>query len=96
MLTTSETTFDFIYNSELTGEEVNKKMAFGENIPTPIGDIIVIPNTEEKLNLVNKLISIKINSSDDVAEKYKEKIIITKLKMLKQLNRAINLKKMLN
>ena len=48
VLITSETTFNFIYNSELTGEEVNKKMVFGKNISTPIGDIIVIPNTEKK------------------------------------------------
>ncbi len=74
----SETTFDFIYESETTGEEVVvDKMFFGKNVSTPIGDIIVTPNTDKISDFIAQSVFIKIKPLDKVAEKYKSKILIS-------------------
>ncbi|WP_396601115.1 GumC family protein [Algibacter sp. R77976] len=74
---TSETSFNFIYNSRLTGEEVSEKMFFGRNVPTPISDIIITPNIENLSNLVGQTIYVQINSIDKIAERYRSKIRIS-------------------
>ena len=66
----SETSFNYIYNSRRTGETISENMFFGKNVTTPIGDIIVTPNTNNISKLVGKTIGIKIRSLDRVAEKY--------------------------
>ncbi|WP_298555635.1 polysaccharide biosynthesis tyrosine autokinase [uncultured Algibacter sp.] len=77
ILITSETKFDFIYKSSVTGEDVVNKMSFGKNVKTPIGDIVVTPNTNKISNFVNQAVYIKIISLDKVAEKYKNSIRIS-------------------
>ena len=66
----SETSFNYIYNSRRTGETISENMFFGKNVTTPIGDIIVTPNTNNISKLIGKTIGIKIRSLDRVAEKY--------------------------
>ncbi|WP_339895691.1 polysaccharide biosynthesis tyrosine autokinase [uncultured Algibacter sp.] len=77
ILITSETTFDFIYESKQKEEIILKKMFFGKNVSTPINDIIVTPNTENLLNLVGQTINVKIIPLDKVAERYKKVIRIS-------------------
>ncbi len=77
VLITSDTTFDFIYKPSPSAQEVSKKMFFGKNVPTPIGDIVITPNIEDVSKLINRTFYIKINTLDDVAEHYKTTIGIS-------------------
>ncbi|WP_181364022.1 GumC family protein [Algibacter marinivivus] len=77
VLITSETSFDYIYVSESTGETISKKMFFGKNTPTNIGDIIITPNTDNISKFTGQTIYVKIKALDKVAEKYKNAIRIS-------------------
>ncbi|MDO5980499.1 GumC family protein [Flavivirga spongiicola] len=84
---TSETTFDFIYKPRSQKEEISKKMFFGKNVPTPVGDIIVTPNVEKISNLANQVVYVQLKSLDRVAESFKSSI---------RISQAADLSKVLN
>ncbi len=74
---TSETSFNFIYKPKSADEDIVESNFFGKDVSTPIGDIVVTPNTDNISNLVNQTIYVQINSLDKVAEKYKNDIMIS-------------------
>ncbi|MEG3658587.1 polysaccharide biosynthesis tyrosine autokinase [Arenibacter palladensis] len=53
-----------------------KVMAFGKNIPTPIGDIVVTPNMENFDRFKDAKIKVVVDPVDMVAQTYKDEIII--------------------
>ena len=75
----SETSFNLICKSGASDEAVSKNVFFGKNATTPIGDIIVTPNTKNISKLVGRVFDIKIRSLEQVARKYREDIFITPL-----------------
>jgi tyrosine-protein kinase Etk/Wzc len=72
---TSDTSFDFKYTS-IDGEELELKMFFGKNIPTPIGDIIITPNLKKLSSIIGQNIRVNVHPIDNVAEYYRTKIIV--------------------
>ncbi|WP_298499306.1 tyrosine-protein kinase [uncultured Algibacter sp.] len=77
VLIKSDTTFDFIQTSKVTGEDLVEQMSFGKNVPTPIGDIVVTPNVSDLSKLVGSTIYIAIEPLEKVAENYKNRIEIS-------------------
>jgi len=53
-----------------------KVMAFGKNIPTPIGDIVVTPNMENFDRFKDAKIRIVVDPVEMVAQSYKDEIVI--------------------
>jgi len=74
VLIASETSFNLIYKSGATGEAVSENVFFGKNVTTPIGDIIVTPNTKNISKLAGRTFNIKIRTLDRVARKYRNAI----------------------
>ena len=72
----SDTTFNFIYDSEQK-EEISEKSYFGKNVSTPIGDIVVTPNIQKLSNLIDQIIYVRITPVNKVAENYKKAIKIS-------------------
>ncbi|HEA22189.1 MAG TPA: polysaccharide biosynthesis tyrosine autokinase [Pricia antarctica] len=69
----SSTTFGYT-------EEEDKPVkiyAFGKNIPTPIGDIVITPNVQVFENYKNKKLRISVNPIEDVAQSYRTRVKIT-------------------
>jgi len=69
----SSTTFGYT-------EEEDKPVkiyAFGKNIPTPIGDIVITPNVEVFENYKNKKLRISVNPIEDVAQAYRTKVVVS-------------------
>ncbi|WP_298345962.1 polysaccharide biosynthesis tyrosine autokinase [uncultured Algibacter sp.] len=85
---TSPTTFDFIYTPKSQDEEVSKKYVFGKNFPTPIGDIILTPNTKKIDNFIGQTIYIRIKSLEALAEHYKSRV---KISQASELSKVLNL-----
>jgi len=75
----SETSFNLIYKSGASVEALSENVFFGKNVTTPIGDIIVTPNTKNISKLAGKVFDIKILSLEQVARIYREDIFITPL-----------------
>jgi capsular exopolysaccharide synthesis family protein len=69
----SETAFNFIYTPTL-GDEISMKCFFGKNINSPVGDLVITPNTQKISNLINQSIIIQINPVYKVAELYRKRI----------------------
>ena len=69
----SSTTFGF------TEEEDNpvEVFAFGKNIPTPIGDIVITPNVGVFENYKDRKLKVSVRPIDDVAQAYRKKIVIS-------------------
>ncbi|MGB5819509.1 MAG: polysaccharide biosynthesis tyrosine autokinase [Saonia sp.] len=69
----SSTTFGY------SEEEDNpvKVHAYGKNIPTPIGDIVITPNIENFDKYKNKKIKVVISPVEIVAQRYRNKVNIT-------------------
>src|SRR5690606_35229239 len=77
---TSETTFNYkIEENEV--EHEFQKMSFGQNINTPIGGIVVIPNPSftSLTDQIGNTIIVNINPVNSLAESYKEKIIVSQV-----------------
>ncbi|GGZ70263.1 GumC family protein [Algibacter mikhailovii] len=74
---TSNTTFNFIYAPYNGSEEIVKKSSFGNSISTPIGDIVITPNTENIISLKEKLVHVNILPVENLAAAFQFKIGIT-------------------
>lgn len=70
----NESNSTFLTYHDIDGE----KYSFGDNIKTPIGDLILTPNTETFNNKIGDNFKIDINPVLSVVEKYKESIKIIK------------------
>ncbi|MCW5515574.1 GumC family protein [Muriicola sp. Z0-33] len=69
----SSTTFG--YSDE--EDQPIKVYAFGRNIPTPVGEIIITPNVENFEKYKNKKIKVEIRPIASVAQAYQQKINVT-------------------
>src|SRR5680860_30305 len=69
----SSTTFGY---TEKEDQPV-KIYAFGKNIPTPIGDIIITPNVQVLDNYKDKKLRIAVSPIEDVAQSYRTKVQVT-------------------
>ncbi|MBC6998000.1 tyrosine-protein kinase [Cytophaga sp. FL35] len=69
----SSTTFGF------TEEEDKpvKVYAFGKNIPTPIGDIVITPNVGIFENYKDRQLRVAVNPISDVARSYQKSIVVS-------------------
>ncbi len=56
-----------------------KKMNFGKNINTPIGDIIITPNVDDISKYIGQTLYVNINPIDKVSESYKNKVSISQV-----------------
>ncbi|PKQ44055.1 GumC family protein [Confluentibacter flavum] len=74
----SETAFDFEVENEAK-ELVSIKSAFGKNIPTPMGDIIILPTVDNMSQLVGQTIYVKIVPVKQLAEFYKNEILVSQI-----------------
>lgn len=69
----SSTTFGYT-------EEEDKPVkiyAFGKNIPTPIGDIVITPNVENFENYQDKKLRISVSPIEDVATSYRTRLKVS-------------------
>ncbi|MDC6352788.1 polysaccharide biosynthesis tyrosine autokinase [Zeaxanthinibacter sp. PT1] len=66
----SNTTFGFTEDEDMP----EKVYAFGKNIPTPIGDIVVTPNSVDLSRYRGKKIQVVVNPITVVAVKYQKKV----------------------
>ncbi|GAA4937448.1 tyrosine-protein kinase [Algibacter agarivorans] len=83
----SETTFNFIRLTE-EEEEITKKGSFGKNIDTPIGDILITPNTNNISSYIGQTIYVQIRPVDKVAEIYRNAV---KIKQAGEFSKVLNL-----
>jgi tyrosine-protein kinase Etk/Wzc len=74
----SETAFEY----SIDEKEVSKKYYFGENIPTLLGDIVIIPAIKNIENNAGQKIKVLIHPVKKVAELYKERVSITPVEAL--------------
>ncbi len=70
---TSKTNFVF-YEEESSS---SKSYAFGKNIKTPIGDIVITPNTERITNHLGKTLKVQVNPISAIATMYKKNINVS-------------------
>lgn len=68
----SETSFEY----SIDEKERSKKYYFGENIPTLLGDIVIIPAIKNIENNAGQTIKVMIHPVKKVAELYKERVSI--------------------
>lgn len=73
---TSETEFEFIYLKEGEEEEISRKGFFGKNINTPIGDILITPNTNSINSFIDQTFYVQIWPVDFVAELYRNAVSV--------------------
>ena len=69
----SSTTFGYT-------EEEDKPVkiyAFGKNIPTPIGDIIITPNVQVFESYKDKKLRISVSPIEDVAQSYRTRVLVS-------------------
>ncbi|WP_198513459.1 GumC family protein [Confluentibacter lentus] len=71
----SETTFDFEVENDQK-EIVSIKSAFGKNLATPMGDIIILPTADNISKLIGQTIYVKIVPVSELAEFYKNEILV--------------------
>ncbi|XLS30794.1 GumC family protein [Flavobacteriaceae bacterium M23B6Z8] len=74
----SETSFEY----SIDEKERSKKYYFGENIPTLLGDIVIIPAIKNIENNTGQTIKVLIHPVKKVAELYKERIAIAPVEPL--------------
>ncbi|NJB70281.1 capsular exopolysaccharide synthesis family protein [Saonia flava] len=72
----NSSTTSFGYSVE--EEDAPKNYAFGKNISSPIGDIVITPNREYINNHLGKRLKVEISPLSEIATKYQEEIIISK------------------
>ena len=84
---TSETTFNFI---RIIGQEegVPTKAYFGKNVETPIGGVLITPNTNNLSNYIGQTIYVQIRPIDKVAESYRNAV---KIKQAGEFSKVLNL-----
>ncbi|MFD2725977.1 GumC family protein [Hyunsoonleella rubra] len=73
----SETSFDFIYHPAGAEEPLTQKVDFGNNIATPIGDIVITPNFKNLSYIKDQLVYVSINPVESLAEQYKGAILVS-------------------
>ncbi len=66
----------FGYNEEEEKDKPSKVFSFGKNIPSPVGNIVITPNLVSFDRYKNKKIKVEIRPIGEVAEAYKNKIIV--------------------
>lgn len=54
-----------------------KIFAFGKNVPTPIGDIVITPNTQFLNSYKDKKLRISVNPIEDVAQSYRTRVMVS-------------------
>ncbi|GGD09883.1 GumC family protein [Hyunsoonleella pacifica] len=82
----SETEFDIIY---LVGEqELKKKGYFGKNVDSPIGDILITPNTSNLSSFINQIFYFRLRPINRVAESYRASV---KVKQVSEFSMVLNL-----
>jgi hypothetical protein len=87
----SQTSFDFIYKPDPGSDDEIKNSLFGENISTPIGDIIITPNVNNVSNIIGQNFFVKISPVEKIAESYKNKILIAQVaEFSKVINISLN------
>ncbi|AYN68432.1 polysaccharide biosynthesis tyrosine autokinase [Euzebyella marina] len=69
----SSTTFGYSEEEDMP----NKIYAFGKNISTPLGDIVITPNVEVFEKYKDKKIRISVRPIEEVAQDYRKKILVT-------------------
>lgn len=77
---TSETTFELSYLGYVIDgidSEVPQKYFFGKNVSTPIGDMVITPNTDDVLYLREQILMVQIIDVNYLADVYKTKVLIT-------------------
>ncbi|WP_340202403.1 polysaccharide biosynthesis tyrosine autokinase [Ascidiimonas sp. W6] len=74
----SETSFEY----SIDEKERSKKYYFGENIPTLLGDIVIIPTIKNIENNAGQTIKVLIHPVQKVAELYKERVSISPVEPL--------------
>ena len=83
----SETEFNFIHL--IMDEEVSSKKAyFGKNIDTPIGGILIIPNTNKLSSHIGKTFYVQIRPIEKVAESYRNAV---KISQVAEFSKVLNL-----
>ncbi|WP_100615822.1 GumC family protein [Confluentibacter citreus] len=86
----SETAFDFVVENELK-ELVSVKSAFGKNITTPMGDIIILPTIDDISELAGETIYVNIVPVTQMAEYYKNVILVGQtVEFSKVINLSLN------
>ena len=70
----SKTSFDYIFKEG----DIPKQGFFGKSITSPIGDLVIVPTVENISNLVGRKMFIDLKPTYTVADKYKEKIRISR------------------
>ncbi|WJJ95474.1 GumC family protein [Algibacter luteus] len=83
----SETEFNFNYFLE-NEEEISKKSYFGKNVETPMGDILITPNTSKIGNFAGQTFHVQIKPVDKVAEYYRNAV---KIKQASEFSMVLNL-----
>lgn len=82
----SKTEFDIIYLVD--EEEIQKKGYFGKNINSPIGEILITPNTNNLSNLINQIFYFRLRPINSVAEAYRNSV---KVKQASEFSMVLNL-----
>ncbi|MBC3758972.1 polysaccharide biosynthesis tyrosine autokinase [Hyunsoonleella sp. SJ7] len=73
----TETTFDFIYHPVGAEEPLVQTKSFGNNISSPVGDIVLTPNFKNLSYIKDRLIYVRITPVKMLAEQYKNSILIS-------------------
>lgn len=82
----SETAFDIIYFVD--EEEIQKKGYFGKNLDSPIGDILITPNTSNISSFIDQIFYFRLRPVDRVAEAYRTSV---KVKQASEFSMVLNL-----
>ena len=69
----SSTTFGYSEESD----EPMKIHAFGKNLTTPVGDIVITPDLDYYHNYIDKKLKIEIKPINEVAQNYKNKLVVS-------------------
>ena len=70
----SKTAFDYMFKDG----DIPKEGFFGKSISSPIGDLVILPTIENIDNLVGRKMFVDLKPTYTVADKYKEKIRISR------------------
>ena len=73
-ITSSTTNFEF----SLDEDEAPKKYAYGENIESPIGDLVITPNTDFIAGHLGDRLKVQVNPLAAIAANYQRSILISK------------------
>lgn len=68
---------DTKFGYHIEGDETNQEFSFGTNIPTPMGNMVITPNTVDIKKLKGRSIMVSIDPIEKIAQFYKDKIVIS-------------------